>query len=149
MNRRAFVDRLDAEVARASRYGREFGLVLCDLDGFKGSTTASAIRPATRRSRCSPGSCGSRLRKPDDAFRIGGDEFALLLAEASEEDTREVIGRIQTKVERPASGSGACARASASPSCPADAADAQALFRLADEALYEAKRAGTGIHFVA
>ena len=35
LNRRAFVDRLEAEVARALRYGREFGLVLCDLDGFK------------------------------------------------------------------------------------------------------------------
>ena len=35
LNRRAFVDRLDGEVARANRYGRSFALVLCDLDGFK------------------------------------------------------------------------------------------------------------------
>ena len=35
LNRRAFVDRLDGEVARAVRYGRSFGLVLCDLDDFK------------------------------------------------------------------------------------------------------------------
>jgi len=35
LNRRAFVERLDAEVARAIRYRRSFGLVICDLDGFK------------------------------------------------------------------------------------------------------------------
>ena len=33
--------------------------------------------------------CG--LRKGDEAFRIGGDEFALVLAEASEDDARRVV----------------------------------------------------------
>ena len=35
LNRRAFVDRLEGEVARAMRYGRLFGLIVCDLDDFK------------------------------------------------------------------------------------------------------------------
>jgi len=149
LNRRAFVDRLESEVARANRYGRDFGLVLCDIDGFKsvndslghpaGDSALQAFAKIVRK-------C---LRKHDAAFRIGGDEFALLLAEASEDDTREVIGRIQAKLDRGSERLGSMRASFGVAECPADAADAQSLFRRADEALYEAKRAGTGIHFVA
>jgi diguanylate cyclase (GGDEF)-like protein len=81
------------------------------------------------------------LRKSDVAFRIGGDEFALLLAEATDEDAREVIGRIRDRMDEMHASFGVAA-------CPADAPDAQSLFRLADEALYHAKRSGTGLQFI-
>jgi len=42
----------------------------------------------------------SALRRGDEAFRIGGDEFALLLAEATEDDAREVIGRVRALVKK-------------------------------------------------
>ena len=93
------------------------------------------------------------LRKPDDAFRIGGDEFAVLLAEATEEDTRQVVARVETLLEQLAAGGEPwAAELSASfgcAACPEDANDAQTLFRLADEALYDAKRNGTVLRFVA
>ena len=93
------------------------------------------------------------LRKPDDAFRIGGDEFAVLLAEATEEDARQVVARAQSMLEMLATGGEPwAANLSASfgcAACPEDAADAQTLFRLADEALYDAKRNGTVLRFVA
>jgi len=149
LNRRAFVQRLDGEVARATRYGRSFGLVVCDLDGFKQLNDRYGHAAGDEALATFSSVLGRALRKPDDAFRIGGDEFAMLLAEASEEDAREVVRRVQ----RLLSGSGdwlsevtasfGCA------SCPEDATDAQTLFRLADQALYEAKRNGTGLHFVA
>jgi len=93
------------------------------------------------------------LRKPDDAFRIGGDEFAVLLAEATEEDTRQVVARVEALLEQLAEdGEAWAANLSASFGCaayPEDADDAQMLFRLADEALYDAKRNGTVLGFVA
>ncbi len=83
----------------------------------------------------------SALRRPDQAFRIGGDEFALLLAEASEDDARAVVGRARDKLAATEDSRLESMRASYGvASCPADATDAQALFRLADEALYLAKR---------
>jgi len=84
----------------------------------------------------------SALRRGDEAFRIGGDEFALLLAEATNHDAREVVRRVTEQLEGIRASFGAA-------SCPEHARDTQTLFRLADMALYEAKRSGTGLQFVA
>jgi diguanylate cyclase (GGDEF)-like protein len=142
LNRRAFVERVDAEVSRAIRYRRSFGLVICDLDGFKvlndhfGHPAGDEALVVFARILL------AAVRKGDDAFRIGGDEFALVLAEAGEDEAREVIKRIADDVAGPRASFGIA-------SCPEHARDAQTLFRLADEALYEAKRTGSGLQFVA
>jgi diguanylate cyclase (GGDEF)-like protein len=142
LNRRAFVDRLDGEVGRARRYGRSFGLVLCDLDGFKELNDRHGHLAGDEALQRFAQALESALRKGDEVFRIGGDEFALLLAEAGEQDARDVVGRIAEQFEDLRASFGVA-------SCPEHAADAQTLFRRADEALYEAKRSGSGLQFVA
>jgi len=142
LNRRAFIDRLDGEVGRARRYGRSFGLVLCDLDGFKELNDRHGHLAGDEALQRFGQTLIASLRKGDEAFRIGGDEFALILAEASEDDAREVVDRINAQVEGLRASFGVA-------SCPEHATDAQTLFRLADEALYEAKRNGSGLQFVA
>jgi diguanylate cyclase (GGDEF)-like protein len=142
LNRRAFVDRLDGEVGRAVRYGRTFGLVLCDLDGFKELNDRFGHPAGDEALHAFAQTLQHALRKGDDAFRIGGDEFALLIAEASEDDAREVVERINGAVDGMKASFGVA-------SCPGHAQDAQTLFRLADDALYEAKRNGSGLQFVA
>lgn len=140
LNRRAFVERLEAEVARANRYDRGFSLVIGDLDGFKSVNDRLGHLAGDDVLQAFAGTIEKALRKSDSAFRIGGDEFAMLLAEATEDDAREVIGRIREELEMTASFGVAA--------CPGEAMDAQSLFRLADEALYHAKRSGTGLQFV-
>ncbi len=146
LNRRAFVERLDGEVARANRYGRSFGLVVIDLDGFKQLNDRHGHAAGDEALQAFAGMLLSALRKPDDAFRIGGDEFAMLLAEATDEDAREVVRRTRSLLAASddkrllgLTASSGCA------ACPGDAVDAQALFRAADVALYEAKRRGSGL----
>jgi diguanylate cyclase (GGDEF)-like protein len=141
LNRRAFVDRLDGEVGRAVRYDRTFGLVLCDLDDFKELNDRFGHAAGDEALQRFGRTLAEALRKGDDAFRIGGDEFAILLAEATEADAREVVRRVRSELEGMDASFGVA-------SCPEHAGDPQTLFRLADEALYEAKRNGSGLHFV-
>jgi diguanylate cyclase (GGDEF)-like protein len=149
LNRRAFVDRLEAEVARAMRYDRELALVVCDLDGFKGVNDRFGHPAGDETLVAFARALVGSLRKHDAAFRIGGDEFAVLLAEATEQDAREVVGRIRQRMVTSGDRRLAALRASFGvAACPGDAAEAQALFHLADEALYQAKRSGTGLQFV-
>ncbi|HZT95113.1 MAG TPA: sensor domain-containing diguanylate cyclase [Gaiellaceae bacterium] len=153
LNRRAFVNRLDGEVARALRYGRSFGLVIADLDRFKQLNDRYGHPAGDEALVAFSNVLVESLRKPDDAFRIGGDEFAVLVSEATEADTRQVVARVETLLERLVAGGELWASdLSASfgcAGCPEDANDAQALFRLADGALYDAKRNGCVLSFVA
>jgi diguanylate cyclase (GGDEF)-like protein len=153
LNRRAFVTRLEGEVARAVRYGRTFGLVVADLDGFKQLNDRYGHASGDAALVAFANVLAESLRKPDDAFRIGGDEFAVLLAEATDEDTRQVVARVEDLLGQLATGGEEWASDLAASfgcaACPEDATDAQTLFRLADEALYDAKRNGTVLRFVA
>jgi len=153
LNRRAFVNRLDGEVARARRYGRSFGLVLADLDAFKQLNDRYGHATGDEALAAFAGVLTECLRQPDDAFRIGGDEFAMILAEATHDDARFVVSRINSLLEHLSAGRERWLTGLSSSfgfaSCPADASDAQTLFSLADEALYDAKRNGSGLRFVA
>ena len=153
LNRRAFVSRLEGEVARARRYGRSFGLVLADLDAFKQLNDRHGHATGDEALAAFAGVLTECLRQPDDAFRIGGDEFAMILAEATHDDARFVVSRINSLLEHLSAGRERWLTGLSSSfgfaSCPADAADPQTLFSLADEALYDAKRNGSGLRFVA
>jgi diguanylate cyclase (GGDEF)-like protein/PAS domain S-box-containing protein len=91
-NYRHLVDVLDREIKRSERTGREFAVLLFDLDGLKfindryGHMTGSQAlrRVADVLSFCS--------RDIDTAARFGGDEFALVLPETNAE-AAELVGR--------------------------------------------------------
>jgi GGDEF domain-containing protein len=65
---------------------------------------------------------------------MGGDEFAAYLVEADEEAGRRLIARLRKQP-------GSFAFSAGAAHYPSDALDGDALFRLADERLYTAKRA--------
>jgi diguanylate cyclase (GGDEF)-like protein len=152
LNRRAFMNRLDGEVARVQRYGGSLGLVITDLDSFKQLNDRYGHAVGDEALVTFANILTESLRKPDDAFRIGGDEFAVLLAEATENDARFVVERVRALLDQQSAGVAWLADLDASfgyATCPEDASDPKTLFRLADEAQYEAKRSGPGLRFVA
>jgi diguanylate cyclase len=129
MNRRSFEADLAREFGRITRHGGRFSVVMADLDGLKtindtlGHTTGdthlqmlgAALRTSTRRE--------------DTAYRVGGDEFAVLLPGASRIQAQRVMHRV-VESAGPARFSWGVA------SCPSDGTTAENLIACADARLY-------------
>lgn len=150
LNRRVFMETLDAEAARTDRSGRPFGLVLCDLDRFKLLNDSQGHLAGDEALRMLGRILVDSLRRSDEAFRIGGDEFALVLPDTSPETVSAVVERVTAAMERAPAGVLASVRASfGAAAYPDDAGHPEALVQAADAALYEAKRAGERLRFAA
>ncbi len=105
-NRRAFEERLPIEVARASRYEHPLSLCLLDLDGFKGVNDRLG-HPAGDEVLRSVARILDDSRVADDCFRIGGDEFAIVMPETTPEEAGVLAGRIAGEVRGSKLGGGA------------------------------------------
>jgi diguanylate cyclase (GGDEF)-like protein len=149
-NRRRFQETLLAEVERSKRFGQELALVLLDIDDFKtvndtyghqqGDLVLREIARVLRESS----------REIDEAARYGGEELAVILPGTGLDGAFELAERIREGIEglrltilgdddaeplRVTASLGAAA-------LPACGEDARTLVAAADEALYQAKRAG-------
>ncbi len=97
-NRRAYDTELELEFKRAKRYKHALSIALFDLDGFK-ALNDSEGHPAGDQALKEVGRVLARsLRTVDKCFRIGGDEFAILLPETAAPGAKLVIKRIQAEV---------------------------------------------------
>jgi diguanylate cyclase (GGDEF)-like protein len=105
-NRRAFEERLPIELARASRSARPVSLCLFDLDGFKG-VNDSLGHPAGDEVLRAVAGILRDSRLADDCFRIGGDEFAILMPGTTAEEAKIGAERIGAQVRAAALGEGA------------------------------------------
>jgi diguanylate cyclase (GGDEF)-like protein len=143
-NARYLHEALELEIARARRYGRPFGLLLLDLDGFKavndsaghlaGDAVLQAVGRAIRRS----------CRATDVPARLGGDEFVVILPEASRLTVPRYAERLVAEIARAPFPPG-LPRVTASVGAVAfdrAPATARAALAVADEAMYAAKRDG-------
>lgn len=78
-NHRAFQEDLARELARAETAGRSVGLVLVDVDGLKTINDTKGHQAGDELIVAVSEAMSSTLRQRDIAYRIGGDEFAVLL----------------------------------------------------------------------
>jgi diguanylate cyclase (GGDEF)-like protein len=149
-NRSSILDILDRELIRSAREKRPVGVVLADLDHFKtindtyGHFAGDAVlREFVRR-------VNSSIRTYDSVGRYGGEEFLIVLPGCDEELTRKHAERIrealanepmflneESRVVTCSFGAIAC--------FPDGATQQESLIRIADDALYEAKRKGRNV----
>jgi diguanylate cyclase (GGDEF)-like protein len=143
-NRRFFSIRLEEEISRHRRFNHPVSIVLLDLDGFKtvndefghavGDDTLRDVAQILMR----------HSRGINVVSRYGGDEFAVLLVETSKAGARLYADRIREVIARFPFAHGKPVTASLGvASLPDDdVTTAEDLFKLADGALYVAKRSG-------
>jgi len=141
-NRRGLQGRFDELRANAQATGTPLALLLCDLDRFKsvndehghqrGDAVLVEAADAIRRS----------LRPTEPVFRVGGEEFLVLLPGCDAERALPVAERVRAAIEAAEPGGLPVTASVGLDAAAGDDIDFDELFRAADAALYEAKRGG-------
>jgi diguanylate cyclase (GGDEF)-like protein/excisionase family DNA binding protein len=124
---------------RAVRDGEPFGLIMLDLDDFKGVNDTQGHQAGNDHLQRIAEALVRAGRDSDQVFRYGGDEFAFLLPRTDAEGTSAVAERARAAVAD--SGDGVTASVGSS-SYPLDGATAAEVLLAADRACYVAKRGG-------
>ncbi len=165
-NRWYFYLRLNSEIQRAKRYGRTFSLLILDVDDFKKfndtyghlmgdkllQSIANVIKKSIRRNDTYP------KYDVDIPCRVGGEEFAVILPEASSiqstvaaerlrmsietKGAAMVAERIRKSIEQEKVKGKKVTVSIGVASFPDHGTDADSLFKAADDAMYMAKRRG-------
>jgi diguanylate cyclase (GGDEF)-like protein len=137
-NRRQFVDRLTDELAS----GRRCLLLFCDLDNFKiindrfGHDTGDRVLVEVAQRLL------AATRPQDVVSRFGGDEFVILMVDATPADGEAVASRIGELLARPlAQARGLAVGASIGLAFTTERTDPEDLIRSADRAMYQVKAA--------
>lgn len=136
LNHREFHEAVASELSRCERYGGSFTVATIDLDGFKAVNDGSGHAAGDELLRRVATALESAGRASDVAFRVGGDEFALLLPVTDARPADGVLQRIADAID---SADGRIGASCGTATWPADGPSKDELLGAADERLYRAK----------
>jgi len=145
-NRNVLNKEIHNELEKAKRYSRDLSIVLIDIDYFKTINDTFGHQAGDHVLVKLSELFLQEIRSSDYAIRYGGEEFALVLPEASIDKALEISLRLLTKVQQTKFNiDGAQINITISigiSSFPNHSDDLDQLLNMADEALYEAKNSG-------
>ncbi|MCA9601348.1 MAG: GGDEF domain-containing protein, partial [Myxococcales bacterium] len=146
LNKRAFLEELDAKMRSAERFGRTLSLIVTDIDHFKSvnDTYGHATGDVVIREL---GQILKRVKRETDIVaRFGGEEFCVLCEETDTEGAvllaeriREELGKMAFTTEM---GTLTVTCSLGVATYPESASSSAELFESADKALYAAKNSG-------
>src|SRR5579864_9195617 len=146
-NRRLFEEHFEKELNRALRYNQHLALVILDLHQFKEVNDRFGHPQGDLFLQTAAATLRKSLRTSDYAFRIGGDEFALLMVHSDSEQANTLARRIRAsfgsavQVMHASVGLGMDYGIAV---FPGDGDQKDALIRIADRRLYEMKHQQRG-----
>jgi diguanylate cyclase (GGDEF)-like protein len=144
-NRRLFDEYCDKELNRAKRYGHQLAVVILDVHKLKEVNDHHGHLQGDQILQLAAATLRKTLRASDFAFRIGGDEFALLLPQTDSEQATTLCRRVRAQYE------GDVSSLKLHPGVtldfgiavqPVDGEQKSALLGIADDRLYELKNGG-------
>lgn len=141
-NRRLFDEYCDKELNRAKRYGQQLAVVILDLHKLKEVNDRYGHLKGDQVLQLAAATLRKTMRASDFAFRIGGDEFALLLPQTDPEQAFTLCRRIRSQYEtdvRPLKMDVGVTLDYGVAVHPDDGDQKSALMGLADQRLYELK----------
>jgi diguanylate cyclase (GGDEF)-like protein len=148
LNRRAFEDRWNGEVARVRRHGRPISIAAIDIDYFKQFNDTYGHAAGDTALRSVARVIQNRVRGGDFVARLGGEEFVVALPETNSAAALAVAEGLRRAVaENPIAIPGSRTPASVTisigvASWPEHGEEVTRLLERADDYLYEAKLAG-------
>jgi diguanylate cyclase (GGDEF)-like protein len=152
-NRRHFYELAISELQRAQRYGHPLALIMLDLDHFKRVNDIYGHAVGDKVLRVVTDAVRKVLRVVDIFARYGGEEFIVLLPQTTSHGVRHTTERLRSEIaDRPLHleqnrievtiSLGATTFDPSAISLPPTPETLDLLINLADQALYEAKKAG-------
>lgn len=145
-NRRYFLQSLEKEMERAQRFGQVFSLLMFDIDHFKSINDLHGHAGGDEVLRHCAGLMREKFRQVDVLGRLGGEEFGVILPQTGRLDASFVAEGFRSSIENSTvridktniayTVSGGVA------SYQPPIASSEELLKVADNALYEAKRSG-------
>jgi len=151
-SRFAYNEQITQELARWKRYGTPFSYAILDIDHFKKVNDKYGHNAGDKALRLIAQLMQKKIRKSDTLFRIGGEEFVLLLTNTSASQAEPLITKLRNgivdsgfhfKQQR------VVLTLSAGITEVATEDSIESMYERADAALYQAKESGRNCQFVA
>ncbi len=151
-SRLSYDETMGQELARWNRYGTSFSYAILDIDHFKKINDTYGHSAGDKALMIVAKMMMSQIRKSDSLFRIGGEEFVLLLPNTTVDKADSMVNKLRETIAKSAihcKQQRVVLTLSAGLTEPLKNDVIKSLYERADSALYKAKNSGRNCQFIA
>ena len=151
-SRIAYDERIQQELARWTRYETPFSYVILDIDHFKRINDTYGHNAGDKALKLVAQLMTTYVRQSDYVFRIGGEEFVLLLTSTAQENAGKLVEKMRAGIAASSfhfKGEPVTLTLSAGITETRGGDDVESIYERADKALYKAKNSGRDCQFIA